>query len=70
MNDSRVKVFIGSGEASLIERKVAIYSLRKNTKRNLDIYVCNGTQWQSTGWRVKESNCVAVDSGSAPPTEY
>ena len=42
-NESRVKVFIGSGEASLIERKVAIYSLRKNTKRDLDIYVCNGT---------------------------
>ena len=42
-NEPRVKVFIGSGEASLIERKVAIYSLRKNTKRDLDIYVCNGT---------------------------
>ena len=43
MNETRVKVFIGSGEASLIERKVAIYSLRKNTKRDLDIYVFNGT---------------------------
>lgn len=42
-NKTRVKVFIGSGEASLIERKVAVYSLRKNTKRDLDIYVCNGT---------------------------
>jgi hypothetical protein len=42
-NETRVKVFIGSGEASLIERKVAVYSLRKNTKRDLDIYVCNGT---------------------------
>ena len=42
-NKTRVKVFIGSGEASLIERKVAAYSLRKNTKRDLDIYVCNGT---------------------------
>jgi lipopolysaccharide biosynthesis glycosyltransferase len=40
---TRVKVFIGSGEASLIERKVAIYSLRKHTKRDLDVYVCNGT---------------------------
>ncbi|GAA6615440.1 glycosyl transferase [Scytonema sp. NUACC26] len=39
----RVKVFIGSGEASLLERKVSIYSLRKHTKRELDIYVFNGT---------------------------
>lgn len=43
LNETRVKVFIGSGEASLIERKVAVYSLRKHTKRDLDIYVCNGT---------------------------
>jgi lipopolysaccharide biosynthesis glycosyltransferase len=42
-DQTRVKVFIGSGEASLIERKVAIYSLRKHTKRDLDVYVCNGT---------------------------
>ena len=42
-NQPRVKVFIGSGEASLLERKVAIHSLRKNTKRDLDIYVFNGT---------------------------
>ncbi len=39
----RIRVFIGSGEASLVERKVAIYSLRKQTKRELDIYVFNGT---------------------------
>lgn len=39
----RVKVFIGSGEASLLERKTLIYSLRKHTKRKLDIYVFNGT---------------------------
>lgn len=39
----RVKVFIGSGEASLVERKTSIYSLRKNTNRELDIYVLNGT---------------------------
>lgn len=38
-----VRVFIGSGEASLLERKVAIYSLRQHTDRNLDIYVFNGT---------------------------
>lgn len=39
----RVRVFIGSGEASLLERKTAIYSLRKHTTRELDIYVFNGT---------------------------
>jgi lipopolysaccharide biosynthesis glycosyltransferase len=42
-NQERVRVFIGSGEASRLERKVAIYSLRKHTKRDLDIYVFNGT---------------------------
>src|SRR6185436_11734342 len=44
VNDqSTVRVFIGSGEASLIECKTAIHSLRKHTKRELDIYVFNGT---------------------------
>lgn len=43
MNQERIKVFIGSGEASLLERKVAIYSIRKHTKREVDIYVFNGT---------------------------
>lgn len=43
INQEPVRVFIGSGEASLLERKVAIYSLRKHTKRNLEIYVFNGT---------------------------
>jgi hypothetical protein len=38
-----VKVFIGSGEASVIECRTAIHSLRKHTKRELDIYVFNGT---------------------------
>ena len=39
----RIKVFIGSGEASRIERKVLIHSLRKNSQRDIDIYVFNGT---------------------------
>jgi Glycosyl transferase family 8 len=43
MSSDTVQVFIGSGEASLLERKVAIYSLKKNSKRNLNIYVFNGT---------------------------
>lgn len=38
-----VKVFIGSGEASLLERKTLIYSLRKHSRSPLDIYVFNGT---------------------------
>lgn len=38
-----VRVFIGSGEASLLERKTLIYSLRKHSKRELDIYVFNGS---------------------------
>jgi hypothetical protein len=43
MSHDPVRVFIGSGEASLLERKVLIHSLRKNTRRKLDIYVFNGT---------------------------
>jgi len=43
MNKEHIKVFIGSGEASRIERKVLIHSLRKNSQRDMDIYVFNGT---------------------------
>lgn len=38
-----IRIFIGSGEASLLERKVLIHSLRKHASRPLDIYVFNGT---------------------------
>lgn len=38
-----VTVFISSGEASLLERKVLMYSLRRNSRRDLDIRVFNGT---------------------------
>lgn len=38
-----VTVFISSGEASLLERKVLMYSLRRNSKRELDIRVFNGS---------------------------
>jgi lipopolysaccharide biosynthesis glycosyltransferase len=41
--ESPVRVFIGSGEASLLERKTLIYSLRKHSKRAMEIYVFNGT---------------------------
>jgi len=43
MINSPVRVFIGSGEASRLERKVLQYSLRKNSKRDLEVYVFNGT---------------------------
>jgi lipopolysaccharide biosynthesis glycosyltransferase len=39
----KIKVFIGSGEASAIERKVLMYSIRKHTKSDVDVYVFNGT---------------------------
>jgi lipopolysaccharide biosynthesis glycosyltransferase len=42
-SQTTIRVFIGSGEASLIECKTAIHSLRKHTTRALDIYVFNGT---------------------------
>lgn len=38
-----VRVFIGSGEASRIERKTLISTLRKHCSRELDIWVFNGT---------------------------
>ena len=43
MSAEPVKIFIGSGEQSLLERKVLIYSLHKHTRRELDISVFNGT---------------------------
>ncbi|KAM3101358.1 glycosyltransferase [Phormidesmis sp. 146-12] len=43
MSNHPIRVFIGSGEASLLERKVLIYSLRKHVQQPLDIYVLNGT---------------------------
>jgi len=41
--DEPIRVFIGSGEQSRLERKVLLYSLRKHTARPLDLYVMNGT---------------------------
>jgi len=38
-----VRLFIGSGEASRLERKTFIYSLRKNSNRLLELNVFNGT---------------------------
>lgn len=41
--ETPVRVFIGSGEASVLERKTLIHSLRENSRRELDVYVLNGT---------------------------
>ena len=41
--NEKIRVFIGSGEASVLERKTLIHSIRKNTKHDVDIYVFNGT---------------------------
>jgi len=54
MTQDPVRVFIGSGEASLLERKTLIYSLRKNSRRPVEVYVLNGTH-----------NAVEPDAG--PP---
>lgn len=42
-SNTPVRVFIGSGEVSRLERKVMMYSLRKNSRREVDIWVFNGT---------------------------
>lgn len=34
-----------------------------------EVYVCEGTKWKSTGWRVKESACGPVDLGPSPAIE-
>lgn len=41
--DQPIRVFIGSGEASRLERKTLVHSLRKHTSRELEIIVFNGT---------------------------
>ena len=43
MSTTPVRVFIGSGEASVLERKTLLFSLRAHLRRPLDVYVFNGT---------------------------
>lgn len=38
-----LRVFIGSGEASRLERQVLIHSIRKHARRDVRVYVFNGT---------------------------
>jgi hypothetical protein len=35
-----------------------------------EVYVCSGTQWRSTGWRVTQSTCTPTNFGSAPPATF
>jgi hypothetical protein len=42
-NSDALRIFIGSGEGSILERKTLIHSLRRTSARNLDIRVFNGT---------------------------
>ena len=43
MKEEAVRIFIGSGEQSVVERRVLVHSLRRHTRRPLDIHVFNGT---------------------------
>lgn len=43
MSNQVLQVFIGSGEASLIERKVFEYSIRRHSGANVSVHVYNGT---------------------------
>lgn len=40
---NKPRIFIGSGEASLLERKTLMHSLAANASRDVDLYVFNGT---------------------------
>lgn len=42
-NSETVRIFIGSGEASRVECKVLLHSIRMSTDRDLDIWIYNGT---------------------------
>lgn len=42
-NEQAVRIFIGSGDASALERKTLIHSIKKNTSRELEIWHYNGT---------------------------
>jgi Glycosyl transferase family 8 len=44
MKEKSLKIFIGSGEKSILECKTLIYSLHKHTNSKLDIHIFNGTR--------------------------
>ena len=41
---SLIRIFVGSGDASLLERKTLVSSLRKHSRRPLEIWSYNGTK--------------------------
>jgi lipopolysaccharide biosynthesis glycosyltransferase len=41
---SPIRIFVGSGDASVVERRTLVYSLRKHTRRPLEIWTYNGTR--------------------------
>lgn len=43
-DDEPIRIFIGSGAASLLERKTLIHSIRKHTRRRLEIWCYDGTR--------------------------
>lgn len=49
-----IRIFVGSGDASLLERKTLLYSLRKHTSRPLEIWTYNGTR-----------RCIENEAGEA-----
>lgn len=42
-NEHAIRIFIGSGDASALERKTLIHSIRKDTSRQLEIWHYSGT---------------------------
>ena len=42
-SEDPVRVIIGSGEGSILERKTLVRSQRRHSKRSLDLHVFNGT---------------------------
>lgn len=64
-SQSPVRVFVGSGEASLLERKTLISSIKKHTRRDLDIYVFNGTHNA-----IERNTCAPVPAPLSLDVKY
>jgi len=58
-----IRIFVGSGDASLLERKTLVYSLRRHTRRTLEIWSYNGTRRvveNETGQSIDCSAALAI----------
>ncbi len=53
-----IRIFVGSGDASLLERKTLVYSLRKHTRRPLEIWTYNGTRRVVENEAGETRNCA------------